>query len=416
MVSLLQINLSNERTGIIGVAGHVGCGHCHSHKQFIQDDSVGLATVLTLFQEATHLSLKIKDVRSVTGSHNYVEVETESGGIGRATARRGITIHEAELVKTLVGKQAINTHTLVLETFGRIYGQGIHEVPVAVQTAIANAALDSFVKNYPDHFISGYEDLIGSCGRIAGAVLDINGIPVSVIGTVNASIGGIGPNEDMEGNIAVGVKKEIMEKLGMIRLPTIVVEGKVYWPAMSDRLDCPTFLVRQASGIDNCVVADCIYRAAQTSLLPIEINETSLQREVGALTNHTIAFSEKVIALAEQLKTAEFSQNKVNILAELSVLVSQDGGGISFMSDKLYDIVGGIGMLPATSAVFSYIVPRSYYDKYIVPFATEEDVNHFVKIVKKSVQELYQVLPHALTQVNQSVDKGTLESLVLLKG
>jgi len=58
----MKAALSQEERGILAVAGHAGCGHCHSHNQYIQDDSGGLAVVLALFHEAAGLSLTIKDV------------------------------------------------------------------------------------------------------------------------------------------------------------------------------------------------------------------------------------------------------------------------------------------------------------------------------------------------------------------
>lgn len=189
------------------MAGHAGCGHCHSHNGQVQDDSAGLATVLSIFQEAAGIPLTVKDIRVRTGMGGYIEVETEGGGTGKAFARRGFTPQEARLAEAVIGKEAICTQSLVLDVFGRIYGQGVHEAPVALQTAIANAALDTFVINYPSQFRSGYEGQQDSCGLIAGAVVDFDGIAVSVLGTVNASLGGVGPNEDLEGNVAIGSKR-----------------------------------------------------------------------------------------------------------------------------------------------------------------------------------------------------------------
>lgn len=85
------------------------------------------------------------------------------------------------------------------------------EVPVALQTAIANAALDSFVKAFSDQFIIKEEDLEGNCGKILGTVLDIHGVPVSVMALSNATVGGIGPNEDIEGNVNLYGKKDLSE-------------------------------------------------------------------------------------------------------------------------------------------------------------------------------------------------------------
>ncbi|MGI6093474.1 MAG: hypothetical protein GX348_02195 [Veillonellaceae bacterium] len=408
----MKVSLGCNHKGKVAIAGHVGCGHCHSHKQFVQDDSVGLAVVLALFKEATGLSLRIKDIRTKTGLQGYIEVETESGGVGRATARRGITVQEAQLARTLIGRQTIRTHTLTMEAYGRFYGQGIHEAPVALQTALANAALDSFVKNFPDKFVWGYEDVVGSCGLIAGTTLDIGGIPTAVLGTVNASIGGIGPNEDLEGNAAAGIKRELMDKLGMLELPTIVIEGKVYWPALSDIIDEPTYLVR-ASDIDNPIVAQSIVSAAQKLGHKVTLNMESLKRVPGAMAQQTYDLGAKIAALGEQLKTAEYAQDKVNILAELAAVVSQDGAGISFMSNKLHEVIGGIGMIHGTSAVLSYVVPRPYHEEFVVPYATLDDIKNYVTIIKNSVREVHQVLPNALDYVKTNINTSPLDQFIL---
>ena len=37
------------------------------------------------------------------------------------------------MIRKLIGKEVINTHTLVLDVFGRFYGQGVRtERPVAI--------------------------------------------------------------------------------------------------------------------------------------------------------------------------------------------------------------------------------------------------------------------------------------------
>ncbi len=410
----MKLHIS-EKEAVIAVVGHVGCGHCHSNKKFVQDDSGGLATVLSLFQEATGISLTIKEVRVVSGIAGYIEVETESGGVGRASARRGITIHEAKLAKSIVGRQAIRTHTLVMEVFGRFYGQGVHEVPVALQTAIANAALDSFAKNFPGKFIAGYEDVTGSCGMIVGAVLDFNEIAVAVVGTVNASKGGIGPNEDLEGNNAVGIKHEIMSRLGMLDIPTIVVEGKVYWPELSNKLDQPTFLIRADSIADNLFVAHSMYNTAKSLGYPVQINTEALPRVAGAMKKSTQILGQRIADLGYNLQNAEYAQEKVNILADLAILVSQDGGGVSFMSNKLHEIIGPIGMTPGTSAVLSYIVEKKYQDNYVIPFITEVDLNNFVRIVKNSIEEITKVLPEATAYASQLAYVEMLDELILKK-
>ena len=224
----MRIQLSTAPRGVIGLVGHVGCGHAHSTNGFIQDDSAGLAALLALFQEATDLPLTIAEVKAQTGRNGSFEVVTVSGGVGRATARRGITPQEARLARAVEGQEALRTQSLAINAFGRIYGQGAHEAPVALQTAIANAALDSFVKAFPERFHHADEELPGNCGRIIGTVLDFGGIPVSAMALSNASIGGIGPNEDLEGNVYLHGKKAVMTPLDLQKIPSLVIESKVF--------------------------------------------------------------------------------------------------------------------------------------------------------------------------------------------
>ena len=391
----MKISLSNQSKGVLGVVGHVGCGHCHSHSNQVQDDSAGLAVVLALFQAATGVSLVIKDIRVQAGVSGFFEVETEAGGLGRAYPRRGVTLQEARAAKGLVGQEAVLTQALVFDAFGRCYGQGIHEAPVSLQTAIANAALDTFVKNFPHHFQSGIEDISGSCGLIAGAVLDIDGIPVSVLGTVNASEGGIGPNEDLEGNVALGIKRLRMDRLGLLDLPTIVIEGKIYNEKYLSDIDGCSFVVRADNELDNLVVAQSIVNAGASIDIPVLFKENAVPRIANGMANTTQALGAKIAGLGEQLKSAGSSQEKVAILADLAVLISQDGGGSSFMSNKLNEIVGGAGMMPGTSAVFNYVVTKDYIAEVVVPFLTTDDLQRYVQLTLLSIKELAKLLPEA---------------------
>lgn len=409
----MKISLSSKKQGVMAIAGHAGCGHSHSHNNYTQDDSGGLATVLTLFQQATGLSLLIKNIKVITGIDGYIEVETEGGGYGKGSARRGITLQEARLAKSLIGRDAIRTQTLALEAFGRFYGQGVHEVPVALQTAIANAALDTFVKNYPDEFKYCYEDLEGSCGIIAGTVLDFDDIPVSVLGTVNASVGGLGPNEDLEGTSTIGKKGQLMEELGMIDLPTIVVEGKVYSPAYSHDLDRNTFLIRADNEMDNPYVANSLVNACKTLGFPVNYREDVMARVPGNMKKLTADLGKKIADLGHKLENAEYSQEKIDILAELATLISQDGAGISFMTNRLHDIIGGVGMVPATGAVYNYIIPLASQQEYIFPFIREEDLTKFVALVKEAVLELNKVLPEALAHIEKHRYTGNLGEFVV---
>ena len=105
----MRIQPSTAPRGVLGLVGHAGCGHAHSTNGFIQDDSAGLAALLSLFQEATDLPLTIAEVSAQPGKNGWFEVSTVSGGVGRARARRGITPQEARLARVVEGREAIRT-------------------------------------------------------------------------------------------------------------------------------------------------------------------------------------------------------------------------------------------------------------------------------------------------------------------
>lgn len=411
----MKVSMSNEKHGVLGIVGHVGCGHSHSHNFQTQDDSAGLATVLSLFQEATGLSLIIKDIRVKTGSEGYVEVEMESGGVARSYPRRGVTLQEKKLALSLIGRDATRSHSLVLEAFGRFYGQGIHETPVALQTALANACLDSFISNYPNQFKYCMEDTEGSCGLIVGTILNFDDIPVAVLGTVNASKGGIGPNEDLEGNAAIGSKGKLISDLGLSLLPTIVIEGKIYTKTYSLDLDETIFLVRADQVNDNPYVAESLVSACKNLDLPVKARYDVMARKAGDMAAKTRALGEKIEVLGKKLKNAEFAQEKVDILAEMAILISQDGAGISFMTNKVHEVLGGAGMMPGTSAVFNMVVPESYYREYVFPFITEKDLKNYIDLIKQTVLELMKNLPEATEHVDKHKYYDSLDKFVLLQ-
>ncbi|MGL5639022.1 MAG: hypothetical protein ACRCW7_06740 [Cetobacterium sp.] len=381
----MSVLLSTSKIGIVGIAGHVGCGHTHSLNNQVQDDSVGLAVVLSLFKEATGLSLLVKKI-SFEG--NKITVTLESGGVGYGVARRGITAQEKKMMNSVLGKEAIMTHSLVLEILGRIYGQGVLEVPVALQTALANAALNSFLINYPNNFIGTIENVGTNHGYIVGTVLKIDGVDVSVLGTVNATLGGIGPNEDLEGNSANYSKKEIVEELNMNKIPNLILESMSYSSFSKDLIE-NTYLVRGDELDDNPYVIKAIVKACKSLNLPLIEHKDGMKRTKDLLRNNTKFIAEKIINLGEKLKKAETSEEKVNIVAELSIVVSQDCGGISFMSNNLHEKIGGAGMMLKTSAVINLICTDEYIKKNPIPFLSEKELEEYVLISKKVVNEIY---------------------------
>ncbi len=379
----------------LAIAGHAGCGHVHSHNGFVQDDSAGLAVVIDLFRRATGIDPVVKSVAGKVGLDGYFEVFTSQGGTGRCSARRGITPQEMELAQRLVGRSILSVHTLAVEAFGRLYGQGAHEPAVALETALANAALDTFAVQHPYAFTRAQEDSPNNCGLMVGTLLEIEGETVAVLGTVNATEGGIGPNEDLEGNALAGSKREIMDTLGMAALPTIVLESKTYWPAACNALDEPQFLIRAHSDSDNVHVAEALLAAAEAIGRRASYLPEQLARQPGALRQQTMAFGRRVAALGERIQVAEDSADKVALIAELIEYASQDGGGISFMSNAWHEVVGGIGMMPGTSAVLSLLVPRRSIEQTVIPCVDADDVKQYSAIVCGAVAGLRERLAAA---------------------
>lgn len=380
-----MIKFSKKKFGSIGVVGHVGCGHCHSVNGQVQDDSVGLAVILYFFQKVTKLSLEIFDI---TFDENKIIVNLKNGGIGYGIARRGITPFEKNIIKNLIGKEALMTHTIVLKEFGRIYGQGVLEVPVALQSAIANALLDGFYKNFPDNFKITKENIGDNYGYILGSVLDIGNISVSFLATVNATLGGIGPNEDLEGNSNYFSKKLIVEYFKLDKIPTIVLESKFFNNALQD-LKTDTFIIRGDKEDDNIDVVNALIQACSILNYPYWYYDLgSMKRKIDSLKLKTIDIGQKIEILGNQLALANLSEEKVRIVSELATIVSQDCGGVTFMSNHIHNEIGGVGLIKQTGAVLSLGVSKKYINENIIPYLTEEDLEKYYQIVLKTISIL----------------------------
>lgn len=380
-----MIKFSKKKFGSIGVVGHVGCGHCHSVNGQVQDDSVGLAVILYFFQKVTKLSLEIFDI---TFDENKIIVNLKNGGIGYGIARRGITPFEKNIIKNLIGKEALMTHTIVLKEFGRIYGQGVLEVPVALQSAIANALLDGFYKNFPDNFKITKENIGDNYGYILGSVLDIGNISVSFLATVNATLGGIGPNEDLEGNSNYFSKKLIVEYFKLDKIPTIVLESKFFNNALQD-LKTDTFIIRGDKEDDNIDVVNALIQACSILNYPYWYYDLgSMKRKIDSLKLKTIDIGQKIERLGNQLALANLSEEKVRIVSELATIVSQDCGGVTFMSNHIHNEIGGVGLIKQTGAVLSLGVSKKYINENIIPYLTEEDLEKYYQIVLKTISIL----------------------------
>jgi hypothetical protein len=371
----------------IGVAGHVGIGHVHGYAGFIQDDSGGFVTVGGILRELLRADTRV-ELAEADVDANCIRIVTVDGGVGTASPRRGITPSEAGLIGGLVGQDALFCQRAVINALGRMYGQGVLETPVALQAALANAVVDTFSKKAQAKFAVVQESIRGNRGLIGGLAVAADGVGVSYLMSVNYTAGGLGPVEDLEGNVALGSKGDVMKALGMLRCPTVVVEGKAYLPPISDGLDQNTFLVRAQADIDNGIVARALFDAAKELGYPVVFRDDLLPRVEGSMARQTVDFADRISDCAHRLRIAELASDKASIVAEMAELISQDAGAITCISNRLHDVVRGVGMIPGTSAALSMLVTKGYYEHWKIPLFERADAERAQHIVGLAIEKI----------------------------
>ncbi len=389
----------SHQTPALGVSGHAGAGHVHSHSGFIQDDSAGFAVAASLIGMACPADTII---REVTIKADTVEVRTGGGGTGRATARRGFTPYEAELVTRAVGLDGIFSQAAAFRSLGRIYGQGVMEAPVALQTAICLAVIDTFSRHYPNIVITSGEGVKGNVGACMGAVLDVEGVCVAVMAVLNATEGGLGPVEDLEGNVSYFQKGQLMKRLGLDHVPTIVLETKAYIPAVSDALVEDCLWVRYNDKFDNPAVGKALITAAENLGLTVMHADMAYPRHSGEMSKTTAEFAMRVIETGNKIKSARTASEKVYLVGQLALLVSQDAGGITYMTDRLHEIAAGAGIIPGMSAVLSMTVSKETIDRDKIPEFTADDNLRYLDVTLEALRILSGNLAEAQSYLSRS--------------
>lgn len=397
----MDIKTSKEKKGLIGICGHVGVGHTHSHSGFVQDDSVGFVVISQILRSALPIDTKIKNVEIIDEA---IIVETEDGGIGKAFISSGITPSEKELMVNIIGMDSLYSQQIVIKTLGRICGQGTMKVAVTLQAAISLALLDTFRVKYPDKVTVVDEDISGNIGKILGTVVDIDNIPVSILITINATLNGLGPVEDLEGNIMLGNKGSLIKSLGLDKTPSIVIESKSYIPSICKNLNHNKFLIRGNREYDNMTVAKSLEKAAKLSNLPYMSNYETLDRDSSDFINSVKKLGEDIVLLGKNFKESQTSSQRVNLINDLYKLVSEDAGGVTFMSNALQKSVASAGMMKGTSAVLSLLVSKEYIDHYKIPYVVYEDVEGYISIVLEGVKILYENLEEAKKELENKFD------------
>ena len=396
----------------IGIAGHAGIGHTLCPGGLIQDDSLGFSVAAALIRDALQADTRIASAFADPDS-NVIRVTTVDGGTAEASPRCGITPSEARLIAGVAGRDALLCQTVAVEALGRVYGQGVLETSASLQSALANAVIDTFRRKAPGWFHATAEDLPTNDGLMGGLSAEFNGVSAAVLAIVNGSSSGIGPNEDLEGSVALGSKRVLMERLGMVRRPTIVLEGKAYSPALSSGLKETTFLVRVQKDLDNIVVAEALRDAAGELGYPVIYLDDAFPRNEGVLRRKTVDVAERIAAAAARLGQAERGTDKVLASAELARLAGQEVGGVSFMTDRLHDAVRQCGLMPGTSAVLSMLVTREYLAHWKMPVLEPQDIDRMKAIVLGALPRIASRFDEAYGIVDRLYeDLSRLEPLV----
>lgn len=377
----MDIRFSEQQKGILGVSGHVGVGHVHSHSGFVQDDSAGLAVAARILKQALPVDTGIARVR-VSVEDGTLTVFTNGGGEASASPRRGIAPYEKELLESRApGLDASFSQNAAVRVFGRLYGQGVCETAAAFQGACALAVLDGFVKAAPERFhVTAPAAKAGYLDKAIATVLDVDGVPVALQLLVNFTEGGIGPAEDYEGNVPWDFKEPVMKAVGLDTVPTVILESKAYIPAFAPDLKEDHLMIRAQEGVDLVPLGEALLESAREREIPACLKTNAMPLVRGGLARATAAYADRVIALAEKLKVADDCLEKVRLTADLAELISQDAGGVTFMGNTVNDQMRGAGVIPGSGAILSMIVTTAYKEYVKIPMLTEEEADRYMAV------------------------------------
>ena len=186
-------------------------------------------------------------------------------------------------------------------------------------------------------------------------------------------------------------------------MPTLLIEGKVCADPAFILISRPTFLIRAYPDDDNVVVAQKSYVAAAAKLgYPNLYLDNLLARSADAMRKLGNSQGENVIRLGKALRDAKTAVEKVRIAAELNEFCSQELGGITFMSEDVHQVMGGVGMIPGTCACLSLFIPHTQLEEEMsFPVLSEADAGRFADMVLAAAEDLSKHLPEACEVIDR---------------
>jgi len=188
-----------------------------------------------------------------------------------------------------------------------------------------------------------------------------------------------------------------MDRIDLSCLPTIILESKAYVPSVSDTLEEDFFWVRYNKEFDNPAVGRALIAAVGHAGLPQLQSDTAYPRKTGEMRNNAVLLGRKIIALGQQIERAESAAEKVRLVGELAILVSQDSGGMTFMTDAVHEIAAGGGLVPGTAAVLSMAVSKATIERCLVPDFTRTDAMHYLTVTGLAIKILSENLEEAVS-------------------
>lgn len=401
--------LACHQPPLLAFAAHIGVGHANSHQGFVQDDATGFATLLALLLRACPLNPSVTDIRTEDAS---LTVRLACGVQGTATLSQGFSPFETDLLRRASGLCELSSQSLTTRVLGRVRGQGMDRLGAVLTLAHARALLEALRRYWPAETRYTEDDVPGSCGAFLGGMLSLEGLPCAWLLTINASPDGSGPVEDSEGIVPVGGKGELMGKLGMDRVPCIVLESKACSPGNSDGLTGSTPWVRWNRDSDNPVVGRCLAEAARQYHAQAVISDTAYPRRPSDLDDAGRALGEKIARLGHEYAAARTSAHKVALASTLARLLEQEIGGTSFMSPSIHSLAGGGGLWPGQGAMLSLLASRTEYRQRKTIITEQPELDLLVDIALKAARLLGQRLPEAQVFLRERRPRTTPEQLL----
>ena len=135
-------------------------------------------------------------------------------------------------------------------------------------------------------------------------------------------------------------------------------------------------------------MSECLVEAATALGYPIVYPRELLARKAGAMKKLTQAMGSQLQELGAALSQAVTSAQKVRLAGEINRFASEDLGGVTFMSDDIHEVMGGVGAIPGTTGCLSLFVPAEELERTVYPTLTLEDVNRFADVILAAVGQL----------------------------